>query len=246
MQAGRLGEWEILAKFLDQSAIEAHSIHGVLSYLSHANFADTVDEITHALMLLSIVKPLYQSLTLQGIRSKILYGPVLLKDNTTLPPYADPEEQEELKALKWSNHPVVLWNLWSNRTFLQSLIRNDALLLMERTDVFLLRANAAFLQIKIGHCCACRFFDPTSQGTPWCRARHQPTASEAQMGRTCEDFAPKPRHPIPSSGLYVQLEPEDITLPPYTEKALYTDLEAVRRNEANTRIHRFDFHEGPA
>ena len=215
LEEERPGEWEILAKYLDKPAVECHSINGVVSYILDDDFGSTDDEITHALMRLDIVKPLHNALTMQGIRSRIMVGPVTLLANDKLPPDASPDEQEELDEMEWSDEPTVEWNILSHRTLLQDLIKNDVLILMERKDCFLLRADLALRQAEIGHCAECKFFGANEQGTPWCRAMHQPTGPDAPAGKFCEDFAPIPASAKPSQ-LYIQIDSENIFLPAYT------------------------------
>ena len=232
LEEDRPGEWEILAKYLDKPAVECHSLNGVVSYILDDDFGSTDDEITHALMRLEIVKPLHNALTMQGTRSKITYGPVTLLANDELPSYANQDEQEELDEMEWSDEPTVEWNLLSHRTLLQDLIKNGTLLLMERGDSFLLRADLALRQVEIGHCAECKFFGTNEQGTSWCRAMHQPTAPDAPAGKYCEDFAPKPIREVTPSDLYVRIDPENIYLPPYTSYGLYMNGEEVEKSSA--------------
>lgn len=211
---------EYLVKFLDREAAETHCPVGILTYVMDYPFFDTDDEITKALMRLEIVKPLHHEMTMVGVRSKIVYGPVLLLDNTQPPPYADPEEAEEYEEMEWSDEEPVEWNIFNDRTLIQSLIRNRALIVMERADVFVLRGDAALRKAKEGHCAGCRYFTRDERGG-LCTAYYQRTGENAPIGRSCTDFYPRPKAEKPVSDRYVLLEADDIYIPPYTAQALF-------------------------
>ena len=120
----RIAHEGYLVKFLDREAAETHCPVGILTYVMDYPFFDTDDEITKALMRLEIVKPLHHDMTMVGVSSKIVYGPVLILDNTQPPPYADPDEAEEYEEMEWSDEEPVEWNIFNDRTLIQSLIRN--------------------------------------------------------------------------------------------------------------------------
>ncbi|MBF8376835.1 hypothetical protein IW967_02970 [Alicyclobacillus mali] len=215
LREGEVPTKEYMVKFLDREAAETHCPVGILTYVMDYPFFDTDDEITKALMRLEIVKPLHHDMTMVGVKSKIMYGPVLILDNTQPPPYADPEEAEEYEEMEWSDEEVE-WNIFNDRTLIQSLIRNGALIVMERADVHVLRGDAALRKVKEGHCGSCRYW---RDGL--CTAYYQRTSEHAPIGRSCTDFYPRPEKEKSPSDRYVPLEADDIYIPPYTANALF-------------------------
>ncbi|ACV58233.1 hypothetical protein [Alicyclobacillus acidocaldarius] len=216
---------EYLVKFLDREAAETHCPVGILTYVMDYPFFDTDDEITKALMRLEIVKPLHHDMTMVGVRSKIVYGPVLILDNTQPPPWAAPDEAEEYEEMEWSDEDPedpVEWNIFNDRTLIQSLVKNGALAVMERADVFVLRGDAALRKAAQGHCGSCRYFVRDERGG-LCTAYYQRTGENAPIGRSCTDFYPRPETEKPPKDRYVLLEADDIYIPPYTANALFED-----------------------
>lgn len=230
---------EFLVKFLDREAVQCHSVVAILSYVMDYPFFDTDDELTKALMRFEIVKPLHRQMTIQGVKSKIFYGSVVLFDNTVLPPYVKDEvAKAELSEMEWSASKPVEWNLFNDRTLLASLIQNQALAVMERSDVHVLRGDEFFRNVQVGKCAICRYLVSDEQET-YCRADYQSTSAEAPLGRVCTNFAPrKVTLPIVSSDEYVLVEASDIYVPPFTVNALYNagDVDSEWISELHNRM----------
>ncbi|MCL6549164.1 MAG: hypothetical protein K6T30_09685 [Alicyclobacillus sp.] len=220
LEDGKPATKELIVKYLDREAAQTHCLAGILTYVMDYPYFDTDDEVTKALMRLEIIKLLHHALTMQGVRSRIMYGPVKLLDNTEPPPYADPEEAEEYAGMEWSDEEPVEWNLFNDRTLIQSLIQNEALIVMERADVFVLRGDAALRKAQQGHCGSCRYFVRDQRGG-LCTAYYQRTAEDAPIGRCCTDFYPRPKQEKPLADRYVGIDPEMIYIPPYTAQALF-------------------------
>ncbi|WP_029422056.1 hypothetical protein [Alicyclobacillus macrosporangiidus] len=224
LEDGKPATKEFIVKYLDREAVETHCLAGILTYVMDYPYFDTDDEITKALMRLEIVKPLHHALTMQGVRSRIVYGSVTLFDNTQLPPYAGPEEAAEYEDMEWSDEEPVEWNLFNDRTLIQSLIRNEALVVMERADVFVLRGDAALRKVTQGHCGICRYLVRDREDDPdggLCTAYYQRTADDAPIGSCCTDFYPRLKREKPPADRYVLIEPDMIYIPPYTARALF-------------------------
>lgn len=213
-------EWELLFKFLDEPAYEAHSITGIVSNLIGTVSSEDESEETQFLIRYHIVKPLHHALTMEGVPSKIVYGAVTLLDNTEAPPWASEDEAEEWDEMEFRDDAEpVEWNLMTDRTFVQSLIRNGYLTVMERKDVFLLRANAAMRKVEEGNCAKCRFLADWENGKHICLAQRQFVAPDSLCAHHCCDFAlPSVTEP---SNLYVRIDPDDVYLPPYTVYAFF-------------------------
>ncbi|WP_074956565.1 hypothetical protein [Alicyclobacillus macrosporangiidus] len=224
LEEGKAASKEFIVKYLDRPPAETHCLAGILTYVMDYPYFDTDDEITKALMRLEIVKPLHHSLTMQGVRSRIVYGSVTLLDNTQPPPYANPEEAAEYEDMEWIDEEPVEWNLFNDRTLIQSLIRNEALIVMERADVFVLRGDAALRKAKQGHCGSCRYLARDREDDPdggLCTAYYQRTADEAPIGTFCTDFYPRLKQEKPPADRYVLVEPDMIYIPPYTSQTLF-------------------------
>jgi hypothetical protein len=224
LEEGKAPTKEFIVKYLDREAAETHCLAGILTYVMDYPYFDTDDEITKAIMRLKIVKPLHHALTMQGVRSKIVYGPVTLLDNTQPPPYADPDEAEEYEDMEWNDEEPVEWNLFNDRTLIQSLIRNDALIVMERADVFVLRGDAALRKAAQGHCGSCRYFVRDNPDTPdagLCTAYYQRTHQDAPIGVGCTDFYPRPKQEKPPADRYVRIDADMVYIPPFTAQALF-------------------------
>jgi hypothetical protein len=219
LEEEKAAEWELLVKFRDEPPVECHSITGIVSYLFGGVSSEDESEETQFLFRYHIVKSLHHELTMEGRKSKIVYGAVVLLDNTIAPPWATDEEAEEWDEMEFTDEEAAEFNLMTDRTLVQSLIREGYLVVMERKDVFLLRANATFRKVKRGNCAECRFLSELENGKHLCLAQRQFVAPDAPYAHHCCDFTLK--SDVPASDMYVRIDPSDVYLPPYTVNAYF-------------------------
>ena len=96
---------------------------GILTYVMDYPFFDTDDEITKALMRLEIVKPLHHDMTMMGVRSEDRVRASVDSGQHTAAAVCRPEEAEEYEDMEWSDEEPAEWNIFNDRTLIQSLIR---------------------------------------------------------------------------------------------------------------------------
>ncbi|QQE79526.1 hypothetical protein [Alicyclobacillus sp. SO9] len=137
----------------------------------------------------------------------------------------DESENEEFSSMEWSDEPVAVINILTDRTLFQSLLELELLSLMEREDVFYFRNGgpwAASYEAGQTSCQLCRYFRSFPDGSTRCvdqavDLQHGVRVNpEAPVGWFCQAFAPL--HDDDGmdervGGKYVPISPDMVHLP---------------------------------